>query len=88
MNGERRGSVLTDHHLVSAVSTSTVNAYTEAGRRVYTATFESRSTGAVEQRTFAVEAAEFAAIYAREYAARILDGGSGDYRVVSVRWAR
>lgn len=86
----RRGDVLSDHHLVTAVSTSRITAFEAAGRRVYTATFENRVTGAILTRTFAVGHAEAARTYAREYAARILPNGPGPgtWIVRDCRWAR
>ena len=91
MTGEtRRGAVLTDHELVRACSTGAINAAEAAGARVYTATYSRpaaspRAAEYIETRTFAVGHAEAAAIYAREYAARMLGDG---WRVLSVRWQR
>jgi len=70
--------LLSDHALIDACSTSRIREYEDAGRRLYVATFENG-----EQRTFAVNAAGFARVYAREYGERILHS-----KMVDVRWMR
>lgn len=82
------GALLTDHDLVAATATSRVREYEETGQRVYTARFVPGRGDIMDpyrEVTFAVGHAEAAAIYAREYAARIL---GAPWRVKWVRWAR